>query len=42
MTLGLVEAAILCLTCGAGWLTLAYEGYANARGWPVGAWLADG
>jgi|GEM_PF-2809429 len=40
MTLTLIETLILTVTCGAGWLTIAYSGYANARGWPVGAWLA--
>lgn len=35
-----LNLTILTLTAGFGWLIIAYEGYANMRGWPVGAWLS--
>jgi hypothetical protein len=31
---------VFTLTAGFGWSIIAYAGYANTRGWPVGAWLA--
>lgn len=40
MSITWVEIVILCAPCGAGWLTIAYAGYANVRGWSVGAWFA--
>ena len=32
---------VFSLTAGFGWSIIAYAGYANPRGWPVGAWLAS-
>jgi len=31
---------VFALTAGFSWTIIAYAGYANPRGWPVGAWLA--
>ena len=32
---------VFVLTAGSGWAIISYAGYANPRGWPVGAWLAS-
>lgn len=36
----IINLAILAVTAGFGWLIIAYEGYANTRGWTVGAWFS--
>ena len=36
----IVKLAVFALTAGFGWSIIAYAGYANPRGWPVGEWLA--
>jgi len=40
MTVLAFSLTILTLTASFGWLIIAYEGYANMRGWPVGTWLS--
>jgi hypothetical protein len=41
MGLTWVDTTILCATCGAGWLTIAYSGYALSRGWICGVWFSN-
>lgn len=38
--MGITRLVVFALTAGFGWAVIAYAGYANQRGWPVGAWLA--
>jgi len=40
MSPNVLDIIILTVTCGCGWLLIAYEGYAIPRGLTVGAWLA--
>jgi hypothetical protein len=35
------DAVILCATCGVGWLTVSYSGYASSRGWVCGMWFIN-
>jgi len=37
----IARLVVFALTAGFGWAIIAYAGYANPRGWPVGAWLAS-
>ena len=36
----IARVIVFSLTAGFGWAIIAYSGYANPRGWPVGSWLA--
>lgn len=36
----IAKLIVFTLTAGFGWAIIAYAGYANPRGWPVGGWLA--
>ncbi|WP_340106347.1 hypothetical protein [Rhodohalobacter sp. 8-1] len=40
MTTTTLNLIILILTASFGWLTIAYEGYANMHGLTVGSWLS--
>lgn len=31
---------VYVITAGFGWAVVSYAGYANLRGWPIGAWFA--